>query len=103
MGSVSITYPREHLHNLVDSIYDQVDDLKKPPTRRPISTLRRVRQADIAVRMGRSQPGVSWLERQSVVDEKTLRSYIEACGATLELVARTPEGQLVRLDIRISN
>lgn len=94
-------YTREQTRKAMDDIYDALDQARKPPQRRPLVHLRRDRQQDIAERMGISQPAVSQLERRRSIDEKTFRSYVEACGAKLEIVARCPDGQLVPLDIEI--
>ena len=93
-------YSADYFHRAIDHLYAEIERLKAPLPR-AVSTLRTQRQADIAERMGISQPAVSQIERSSVLNESTLRSYVEACGATLEFVARRPDGQLVRLATRI--
>jgi len=94
-------YTREQAHRIMDDLYDSLDQAWKPPQRRPLATLRHDRQQDVAECMGITQPAVSQLEKRRSIDEKTLRSYVEACGAKLETVARCPDGQLVPLDVEI--
>lgn len=94
-------WPSEDLHSAIDQVYAEVARLQQPPPPRKLSALRRLRQLDIARRMRISQPAVSQLERQHTIDERTLRAYAEACGATLELVARTADGQLVPLAVEV--
>lgn len=94
-------YTREQAHKAMDDLYDSLEEARRPPQRQPLEHLRHDRQQDVAERMGISQPAVSQLERRRTIDEKTLRCYVEACGAKLELVARRPDGQLVPLDVEI--
>ena len=56
-------------------------------------------QEDVAQRMGISQSDVSKLERRSDVRLSTLRAYLDALGATLEVVARTGDGEGMSLRI----
>ena len=53
-----------------------------------------VSQAAMATRLGISQPAVSQIERQSDPQVSTLRRYLEALGAELELRAIFPEGPI---------
>lgn len=71
------------------------------PRPQPLRKLRSVRQADIAKQMGISQSAVSQIEHRPAIDEKTLHQYVEACGSTLELVARRPDGHLAPLRVTI--
>ena len=61
----------------------------------PLQELRRARrlsQVTIANTMGLAQPEVSKIEHRTDVYVSTLRSYVEAMGGELEIVARFPEG-----------
>jgi transcriptional regulator with XRE-family HTH domain len=66
----------------------------------PLAELRHARemtQARLAELLETSQPEVSKIEKRTDMYLSTLRSYIEALGGTLEIVARFPDG-----DVRIS-
>ncbi len=76
------------------SIYE----LKKESlTRMPLHELRRARdltQRDIARILKVNQPAVSKLEQRADVYVSSLRSYIEAVGGKLKIVAEFPEGEV---------
>jgi len=58
-----------------------------------------VTQAEVAERTGATQPEVSRLERRDDVLVSTLRAFVGALGADLELVARFADGHVVRIDL----
>lgn len=61
----------------------------------PLHELRRARdltQATLAKAMGTTQGEVSKIEQRTDVYLSTLRSYLEAMGGELEIVARFPDG-----------
>lgn len=61
----------------------------------PLHELRRARdltQVTLAKVMGTSQGEVSKIEQRTDVYLSTLRSYLEAMGGELEIVARFPDG-----------
>lgn len=64
-------------------------------------TLKELRQAvelsqrAVADRMGTSRSSISRIERSSDSRVSTLRRYVEALGAELQIVARFPEGKVV--------
>lgn len=58
-----------------------------------------VTQVDIARRMGTTQPEVSKLEHRDDALVSTLRAFVVALGADLELVARFRDGHVVRIDL----
>jgi DNA-binding XRE family transcriptional regulator len=61
----------------------------------PLHELRRARhlsQQTLAKAMGTSQPEISNLERRTDTYVSTLRSYVEAMGGQLDIVAHFPEG-----------
>ena len=66
----------------------------------PLHDLRKARsltQATLAATMDRSQGEVSQLERRTDCYISTLRSYIEAMGGELDIVARFQDGSVVKI------
>lgn len=66
----------------------------------PLQELRRARelsQAQLAKELGTTQPEVSKIEKRTDMYVSTLRSYIQAMGGELEIIARFPDG-----DVRIN-
>ncbi len=67
-----------------------------------LAQLRRARQltqTQLAKTLGKPQPEISRIERQTDVLVSTLRSYVEAMGGELELVARFPGQPEVHLHL----
>ncbi len=63
----------------------------------PLHELRRAReltQRDMAKLLKVNQPAVSKLEQRTDVYVSSLRSYIEAVGGKLKIVAEFPEGEI---------
>ena len=63
----------------------------------PLHELRRARmltQQDLAVTMKVNQPAVAKLEQRADVYVSSLRSYIEAVGGKLKIIAEFPEGEV---------
>ena len=63
----------------------------------PLHELRRARemtQRDLARTLKVNQPAVSKLEQRTDVYVSSLRSYIEAVGGRLKIVAEFPEGEV---------
>ncbi len=61
----------------------------------PLQELRRARemsQTRLAEVLGTTQPEISKIEHRTDLYVSTLRSYIEAMGGDLEIVARFPDG-----------
>ncbi|MEW6270092.1 MAG: XRE family transcriptional regulator [Thermodesulfobacteriota bacterium] len=61
----------------------------------PLQELRNARhltQEALATALGKTQPQISKLEKQSDLYVSTLRSYIRAMGGELDIVARFPDG-----------
>ena len=56
---------------------------------------RRMTQEQVAAALGKPQTSVSRLERQSDMNVSTLRGYVEAMGAELEVAAVFPDGSRV--------
>ena len=63
----------------------------------PLHELRRARaltQRDMAKMLKVNQPAISKLEQRADVYISSLRSYIEAAGGKLKIVAEFPEGEI---------
>ncbi len=63
----------------------------------PLHELRRARaltQRDLAEKLSVNQPAVAKLEQRADVYISSLRSYIEAVGGRLKIVAEFPEGEV---------
>ena len=76
----------------------RIDDLKTELlAEMPLHELRRARaltQRDMAKMLKVNQPAVSKLEQRADVYVSSLRSYIEAVGGKLKIVAEFPEGEV---------
>ncbi|RUO53514.1 helix-turn-helix domain-containing protein [Pseudidiomarina homiensis] len=57
-----------------------------------------VSQAELASALGVAQANISQIEGRGDARISTLSSYVRALGGELELHARFPDGQLVRLN-----
>lgn len=55
-------------------------------------------QKDMAEALGIQQPNVAQMEKRSDVYLSTLRSYLEALGGELEVVARFPDGSSIAIN-----
>ncbi len=70
--------------------------------RATLASLRRalhVTQAEMAARLGATQPEVSKLEHRNDLLVSTLKAAVTALGAELELVARFSDGHIVRIEL----
>ena len=76
----------------------RVDDIKRElKAEMPLHELRRalaMTQKDMAEILRVNQPAVSKLEHRDDVYLSSLRSYIEAVGGKLKIVAEFPEGEV---------
>ena len=76
----------------------RIDDMKQDLlAEMPLHELRRARaltQRDMARMLEVNQPAVSKLEQRTDVYVSSLRSYIEAVGGKLKIVAEFPEGEV---------
>ena len=64
----------------------------------PLHELRqalKITQKDLANQLNVNQPAVSKLEQRTDMYVSSLRSYIEAAGGRLKIVAEFPEGEVV--------
>ena len=77
----------------------RIDAMKRELlTEMPLHELRRARaltQRDLAEMLKVNQPAVSKLEQRADMYVSSLRSYIEAVGGRLKIVAEFPEGEVV--------
>ena len=75
-----------------------IDDMKSEQlAEMPLHELRRARaltQRDLAETLQVNQPAVAKLEQRADVYVSSLRSYIEAVGGRLKIVAEFPEGEV---------
>ncbi|MGB6977402.1 MAG: XRE family transcriptional regulator, partial [Gammaproteobacteria bacterium] len=63
----------------------------------PLQELRQaihISQEQLAIRLATKQANISRLERRTDMYISTLRTYIEAMGGQLDIVARFPEGDV---------
>ncbi len=76
----------------------RIDEMKRELLEEmPLHELRRARaltQRDMAKMLKVNQPAVSKLEQRADVYVSSLRSYIEAVGGKLKIVAEFPEGEV---------
>ena len=76
----------------------RIDEMKRDLlAQMPLHELRRARaltQRDMAKMLKVNQPAVSKLEQRADVYVSSLRSYIEAVGGKLKIVAEFPEGEV---------
>lgn len=76
----------------------RISDMKRELlTEMPLHELRRARaltQQELAEMLKVNQPAVSKLEQRTDVYISSLRSYIEAVGGKLKIVAEFPEGEV---------
>ena len=80
----------------------RIDELKRELlAEMPLHELRRARaltQKDLAETLHVTQPAIAKLEQRADIYVSSLRSYIEAVGGHLKIVAEFPEG-----DVAITN
>lgn len=62
-----------------------------------VRTERGFTQQDVADALNVSQPNISRIEHESDVYLSTLRDYVEALGGELELTARFPDGEVIKV------
>ena len=76
----------------------RIDEMKgKLLAEMPLHELRRaleLTQRDLAELLNVNQPAVSKIEQRSDVFISSLRSYIEAAGGKLKIIAEFPEGEV---------
>ena len=73
------------------------DETRRLLAEMPLHELRQARaltQRDLARKLKVNQPAVSKLEQRADAYVSSLRSYIEAAGGKLKIVAEFPEGQV---------
>ncbi len=76
----------------------RIDEMKRQLlAEMPLHELRRARaltQQDLAKKLNVNQPAVSKMEQRTDAYISSLRSYIEAVGGKLKIVAEFPEGEV---------
>ena len=76
----------------------RIDDMKRELlAEMPLHELRRaleLTQRDLARLLNVNQPAISKIEQRSDVYISSLRSYIEAAGGKLKIIAEFPEGEV---------
>lgn len=76
----------------------RIDDMKRELlAEMPLHQLRRARtltQQDMAKKLKGNQSAISKLEQQADMYVSSLRSYVEAVGGQLKIVAEFPEGEI---------
>ena len=76
----------------------RIDDMKKELlAEMPLHELRRaleLTQRDLAESLNVNQPAISKIEQRSDMFISSLRSYIEAAGGKLKIIAEFPEGEV---------
>jgi DNA-binding XRE family transcriptional regulator len=73
------------------------EPLAEEATLREIRKARRRSQAKVAKKLHINQAAVSKVERRTDMYVSTLRSFIEAMGGTLEIIAQFPGSRPVRI------
>ena len=89
---------RELTKEFASARRQRIDEMKSELlAEMPLHELRRAReltQRDLAEKLKVKQPAVSKLEQRADVYISSLRSYIEAVGGKLKIVAEFPEGEV---------
>lgn len=62
-----------------------------------IRLARSATQTDVAARMNVSQANISRIEHQDDLYLSTLRGYVEALGGELEVTAKFPDGETIKI------
>jgi predicted XRE-type DNA-binding protein len=87
---------------LTQQQHDEVDaEVRAEIVRMRLSELRKARrrsQQTIAATLGIQQSEVSRIERRSDLYLRTLRSYVEAAGGHLRLIAEFPDAEPIEID-----
>lgn len=84
------TLANAHLENLSEDLGIPLPELRR---------LTDLTQVEVAHRLAVTQPSVSEIERSSSPAIPTVRRYVEALGAHLEVVAVFDDGRRVLLDV----
>lgn len=89
---------QELIKDLAPDRRRRIDAIKRDLlARMPLHELRRARaltQQELAERLKVSQPAVAKMEQRADVYVSSLRSYVEAVGGQLKIVAEFPEGEI---------
>ena len=89
---------RELTRDIAPERRRRIDEMKRELlAEMPLHELRRARaltQKDLAETLHVTQPAIAKLEQRADVYVSSLRSYIEAVGGRLRIVAEFPEGEV---------
>lgn len=89
---------RKLTRDLTPERRQRIDELKRELlAEMPLHELRRARaltQKDLAETLHVTQPAIAKLEQRADIYVSSLRSYIEAVGGHLRIVAEFPEGEV---------
>lgn len=77
--------------NEMKRAFDDAEHLTK------LRTQRHLTQQDVADTLNVSQANISRIEHEDDLYLSTLRAYIEALGGELELSARFPDGEVIKV------
>jgi DNA-binding XRE family transcriptional regulator len=75
-------------------VRERTQDMLKEMPLQELRQARKMSQEAIATVLGAKQASVSKLEHRTDMYVSTLRSYIEAMGGTLDIVAHFPDGRV---------
>ena len=75
-------------------VHERTQEMLKEMPLQELRQARKLSQEAIATVLGAKQASISKLEHRTDMYVSTLRSYIEAMGGTLEIVAQFPDGEV---------
>ena len=75
-------------------VHERTREMLKEMPLQELRQARKLSQEAIATVLGAKQASISKLEHRTDMYVSTLRSYIEAMGGTLEIVAQFPDGEV---------
>jgi hypothetical protein len=75
-------------------VRERTQEMLKEMSLQELRQTRKLSQEVIATILGAKQASISKLAHQTDMYVSTLRSYIEAMGGTLEIVAQFPDGEV---------
>lgn len=76
------------------AIEQKVETLKSDMPLQELRQARKLSQEQLAEKLHLKQANISRLERRTDMYISTLRSYIEAMGGELDIIAKFPEGEV---------
>lgn len=76
------------------AVEEKVEALKSDMPLQELRQARKLSQEQLAEKLHLKQANISRLERRTDMYISTLRSYIEAMGGELDIIAKFPEGEV---------